>query len=87
MKYKTKIFYLMGECECDYKTAVDALQKREENLEWAEEYIFRRHLEGDCPEWIAFPKWFNKEMTWSNHGGNNHETLQNNVLSGSDDGE
>jgi len=46
------------------KEAIEALEKRLYNREWAEEYLINKHKEGHYPEWLAFPKWHKKELKW-----------------------
>lgn len=69
MKFQTKVFYLMGEMKCRMREAVEALKLRDENREWAEEFISRRHLEGLYPEWIVYPKWTHRRLEWCRDDG------------------
>lgn len=67
MKFQTKVFYLMGECKCKMREAIEALEKRYQNREWAEEYLKNKHKEGYYPEWVVYPLWYKKQTRWC-HG-------------------
>ena len=74
MKFKTRVLELMKLQRPDgryyrMQECIDALKARGANREWAEEYLRRKHLEGQAPEWLTYPKWFKKELSWCQEEG------------------
>ena len=54
----------MGETKKKMKECIEALELREQNTEWAYEYLKNKDKEGQFPDWLIYPKWFKKELKW-----------------------